>query len=140
MSTFERAEQWRSKGLDNADGAGGRRSAGDLMLNVVSLYGLLPVDLQAMAAVPRLHAQLLTSLGAAHPDWNLLATSPEAKPLPGVDAIGVSLPASARAKLRLPQPRLARQPHGRKAANRQSFGKSLWAEAASARLAACRPD
>ena len=66
-----------------------------LMLSVVSLYGLLPVDLRSTAAVPRLNAQLLTSLGAAHPDWELLAISPEAKPLPGVETIGVALPASA---------------------------------------------
>ncbi len=111
-----------------------------LMLSVVSFYGLLPVDLRSTAAVPRLNAQLLTSLGAAHPDWDLLAISPEAKPLPGVEAIGVALPASARAKLRLSEPRVGRRLSGRKAATPQSFGKSLWAEAASARLAASRPD
>ena len=51
--------------------------ARQLMLSVVSVYGLLPVDLRATAAVPRLNAQLLTSLGAAHPDWDLLAISPK---------------------------------------------------------------
>ena len=111
-----------------------------LMLSVVSLYGLLPVDLRSTAAVPRLNAQLLTSLGAAHPDWDLLAISPEAKPLPGVETIGVALPASARARLRLSEPRVGRRLSGRRAATPQSFGKSLWAEAASARLAASRPD
>ena len=69
------------------------------MLSLVSFYGLLPVDLRATAAVPRLNAQLLASLGVAHPDWDLLAISPEAKPLPGVEAIGVALPASARRRL-----------------------------------------
>ena len=87
-----------------------------------------------------LNAQLLTSLGAAHPDWDLLAISPEAKPLPGVETIGVALPASARARLRLSEPRVGRRLSGRRAATPQSFGKSLWAEAASARLAASRPD
>ena len=110
------------------------------MLSVVSLYGLLPVDLRATAAVPRLNAQLLASLGAAHPDWDLLAISPEAKPLPGVEAIGVALPASARARLRLSEPRVGRRLSGRKGATRQSFDKALWAQAAAARLAASRPD
>ena len=90
--------------------------ARQLMLSVVSLYGLLPVDLRTTAAVPRLNAQLLTSLGAAHPDWDLLAISPEAKPLPGVESIGVALPASARARLRLSEPRVGRRLSGRKAA------------------------
>ena len=110
-----------------------------LMLSVVSLYGLLPVDLRSTAAVPRLNAQLLTSLGAAHPDWDLLAISPEAKPLPGVETIGVALPdrPSQAAAVR---PRVGRRLSGRRAATPQSFGKSLWAEAASARLAASRPD
>jgi spore coat protein SA len=110
------------------------------MLSVVSLYGLLPVDLRSTAAVPRLNAQLLTSLGAAHPDWDLLAISPEAKPLPGAESIGVALPASARARLRLSEPRVGRRLSGRKAATRESFGKALWAKAAAARLAASRPD
>ena len=110
------------------------------MLSVVSFYGLLPVDLRATAAVPRLNAQLLASLAAAHPDWDLLAISPEGKPLPGVEAIGVALPASARARLRLSEPRLGRRLSGRKAATRQSFDKALWAQAAAARLAASRPD
>jgi glycosyltransferase involved in cell wall biosynthesis len=114
--------------------------ARQLMLSVVSLYGLLPVDLRATAAVPRLNAQLLASLGAAHPDWDLLAISPEAKQLPGVEAIGIALPASARARLRLSEPRVGRRLSGRRAATRQSFGKALWAEAAAARLAASRPD
>jgi glycosyltransferase involved in cell wall biosynthesis len=114
--------------------------AHQLMLCVVSLYGVLPVDLRGTAAVPRLNAQLLTSLGAAHPDWDLLAISPEAKPLPGAESIGVALPASARARLRLSEPRVGRRLSGRKAATRASFGKALWAQAAAARLATSRPD
>jgi glycosyltransferase involved in cell wall biosynthesis len=114
--------------------------ARQLMLSVVSFYGLLPVDLRATAAVPRLNAQLLTSLGAAHPDWDVLAISPEAKALPGVEAIGVALPASATAKLRLSESRVGRRLLGKKAATPQSFSKALWAEAASAQLAASRPD
>ena len=114
--------------------------ARQLMVSVVSFYGLLPVDLQTTAAVPRLNAQLVTSLSAAHPDWDLLAISPEAKPLPGVETIGVALPASAKAKLRLSERRVGRRLSGRRAATLQSFGKSLWAEAAAARLAGSRPD
>ena len=111
-----------------------------LMVSVVSLYGLLPVELEATAAVPRLNAQLLAALSAVHSDWDFLAISPEAKSLPGVEAMGVALPASARAKVRLSGPRVGRRLTGRRAATQQSFGKALWAEAAAVRLAACRPD
>ena len=80
-----------------------------LMVSVVSLYGLLPVELEATAAVPRLNAQLLAALSAVHSDWDFLAISPEAKSLPGVEAMGVALPASARAKVRLSGPRVGRR-------------------------------
>ena len=57
-----------------------------------------------------------------------------------METIGVALPASARARLRLPESRLGHRLSGRKAATRQSFGKALCAEAAAARLAGSRPD
>ncbi len=69
-------------------------------LRVVSLYGLHPVDLQSTAAVPRLHAQLLTLLAGAHPEWDFLAISPQARPLPNVATVGVGVPPSARARAR----------------------------------------
>ena len=60
------------------------------MLNVVSLYGIHPIDLQSTAAVPRLNAQLLTFLAAGHTDWDFLAVSPAAKALPGVEAVAIT--------------------------------------------------
>jgi hypothetical protein len=51
------------------------------MLSVAALYGVHPLDLESTAAVPRLHVQLVTMLASAHPDWDILAISPDAKPL-----------------------------------------------------------
>jgi len=109
-------------------------------LSVVLLYGLHPVDLQSTAAVPRLNAQLMTMLAGAHPEWDFLAISPQAKPLPRVASIGVPLSASARAKARLFETRVGRRLYRPKLAKGQQFGKALWAEAASAQVAASQPD
>jgi glycosyltransferase involved in cell wall biosynthesis len=107
-------------------------------LTVSTLYGLHPLDLESTAAVPRLHAQLLALLAEARPDWDFLAISPEARAIPGVRTEGVLPTRSARASSRLRHSRVGRQlfrtPWG------HDPGKTLWAEAAAARLAECRPD
>jgi glycosyltransferase involved in cell wall biosynthesis len=110
------------------------------MLSIAALYGMHPLDLESTAAVPRLHAQLLTMLASAHPDWDILAISPEAKPLRGLDALGVELSRGAHAKLRVGETRIGRRLYRPRAANGQRLDKALWAQAAAARLAASRPD
>ena len=110
------------------------------MVKVVSLYGIHPVDLQSTAAVPRLNAQLLTMLAGGHADWDFLAVSPAAKPLPGVETVGIPMPRLASCKLRIWEPRITRRLLRPRSRTIQSFGKSAWADAAAARLASLRPD
>lgn len=76
------------------------------MARVVSFYGVLPIDRQATAAVPRLHVSLLTMLAQAHSDWKLVAISPRGKPLPGVESISVVTPRMSRAKARFSETRV----------------------------------
>ncbi len=111
-----------------------------MTLNVVTFYGIHPVDLEANAAVPRLHALLLRLLKDAHPDWEFLAISPEAKDIPGVKTVGVELSSTSRARLRAFDSRLVRRIYGANASSKASFTKSLWAEEAAAKLARSRPD
>ena len=110
------------------------------MLNVVSLYGIHPIDLQSTAAVPRLNAQLLTLLAAGRTDWDFLAVSPAAKALPGVEAVAIPLSLLPTVKLRVWEPHISRRILRPKAHTIQSYSKSVWAEAAAVRLAGLRPD
>ena len=110
------------------------------MVKVVSLYGIHPVDLQSTAAVPRLNAQLLTLLAGGHADWDFLAVSPAAKPLPGVETFAMPMPRLASCKLRIWEPRITGRLLRPRSRTIQSFGKSAWADAAAAGLARLRPD
>jgi glycosyltransferase involved in cell wall biosynthesis len=110
--------------------------------NVVALYGTHPLDLRSTWAVPRLNAELLTSLAAARADWRVHAFSPEARELPGVETVGVELPPMARARLRLWQHRAGRWLSVPKPGQRYRYNlqKWLWANAGASRLAARVPD
>jgi glycosyltransferase involved in cell wall biosynthesis len=108
------------------------------MLTVASLYGSYPVDLHSTWAVPRLNAELLTSLAAARPDWSLRSFSPEARLLPGVDVVGVELPPRARARLKLWEHPIGRRVYTPKPPKRFRYNlqKWLWADAGAAELRA----
>ena len=112
------------------------------MLHVASLYGLHPVDLASTAAVPRLHAQLLTGLAAQHEHWRMLAISAESELLPGVEAIGVTLTARDRLRNRMWQSRYGRRLYFPRPPRmyRGNLSKWRWAEVGATRLASVVPD
>ena len=112
------------------------------MLHVASLYGLHPVDLASTAAVPRLHAQLLTGLAAQHEHWRMLAISAQSELLPGVEAIGVTLTARDRLRNRMWQSRYGRRLYFPRPPRmyRGNLSKWRWAEVGATRLASVVPD
>jgi glycosyltransferase involved in cell wall biosynthesis len=108
------------------------------MFTIVDLYGSYPLDLQSVWAVARLNAHLTMLLAEAHPDWEVLAVSPGAVPIPGVGTEDVQLPVDrARRVRRLGNP-LGGRVLGRAVPRpyRNDPQRWLWADQAAARLAA----